>query len=170
MLLLAATVVIAGSTVAARADDILRIGMTASDVPTTTGAPNNGFEGVRFLGYPAFEGLVLWDLSPTGKPAVLRPGPGHASRQPPGAPALQGAVALNVSSPSSDVGVMARYFAASSFSPSRVQLGALARRRIRGGADAALGGNRPGHHRGIVRAQRMSGWSTTLPGSTSCTT
>ena len=56
------------------ADDTLRIAMTASDVPTTTGAPNNGFEGVRFLGYPVFEGLVLWDLSPTGKPAVLRPG------------------------------------------------------------------------------------------------
>ena len=56
------------------ADDVLRIAMTASDVPTTTGAPNNGFEGVRFLGYPSFEGLVLWDLSPTGKPAELRPG------------------------------------------------------------------------------------------------
>ena len=56
------------------ADDTLRIAMTASDVPTTTGAPNNGFEGVRFLGFPEFEGLVLWDLSPTGKPAVLRPG------------------------------------------------------------------------------------------------
>ena len=60
--------------VASAADDTLRIAMTASDVPTTTGAPNNGFEGVRFLGYPAFEGLTLWDLSPTGKPAVLRPG------------------------------------------------------------------------------------------------
>jgi ABC-type transport system substrate-binding protein len=56
------------------ADDTLRIAMTASDVPTTTGAPNNGFEGVRFLGYPIFEGLVLWDLSPTGKLATLRPG------------------------------------------------------------------------------------------------
>ena len=32
---------------------VLRIAMTAADVPTTTGAPNNGFEGVRFLGYPA---------------------------------------------------------------------------------------------------------------------
>jgi hypothetical protein len=32
-------------------------------VPTTTGAPDNGFEGMRFLGYPIFEGLVLWDLS-----------------------------------------------------------------------------------------------------------
>ena len=40
-----------------------------------------------------------------------------ASRQAPDSPSLQGAVALNVPSPSSDVGIMARYFAASSFSP-----------------------------------------------------
>jgi peptide/nickel transport system substrate-binding protein len=37
--------------------------MTASDMPTTTGAPDNGFEGMRFLGYPVYEGLVSWDLS-----------------------------------------------------------------------------------------------------------
>ena len=47
----------------ARGETTLRIAMTASDIPTTTGMPNNGFEGMRFLGYPAFEGLVLWDLS-----------------------------------------------------------------------------------------------------------
>jgi peptide/nickel transport system substrate-binding protein len=43
----------------ARGDEVLRIGMTAADIPTTTGMPNNGFEGMRFLGYPAFEGPVL---------------------------------------------------------------------------------------------------------------
>ena len=46
----------------AQAQGTLRIAMTASDVPTTTGAPDNGFEGLRFLGYPVYEGLVLWDL------------------------------------------------------------------------------------------------------------
>jgi peptide/nickel transport system substrate-binding protein len=30
----------------------LRIAMTASDIPTTTGIPNNGGEGFRFLGFP----------------------------------------------------------------------------------------------------------------------
>ncbi|TNC10972.1 4-phytase [Methylobacterium terricola] len=58
----------------ARAESVLRIGMTAADVPTTTGMPNNGFEGMRFLGYPVFEGLVLWDLSRIDRPAGLRPG------------------------------------------------------------------------------------------------
>ena len=72
--MLYAATMLAAATATANAQDILRIAMTATDVPTTTGAPNNGFEGVRFLGYPEFEGLVLWDLSPTGKPAVLRPG------------------------------------------------------------------------------------------------
>ena len=56
------------------AETTLRIGMTASDIPTTTGMPNNGFEGMRFLGYPVFEGLVLWDLTRNDKMATLRPG------------------------------------------------------------------------------------------------
>jgi peptide/nickel transport system substrate-binding protein len=59
---------------AAQAETTLRIAMTAADVPTTTGMPNNGFEGMRFLGYPIFEGLVLWDLTATDKLAPLRPG------------------------------------------------------------------------------------------------
>src|SRR5215212_12154090 len=59
---------------AALAGGTLRIAMTASDVPTTTGAPDNGFEGMRFLGYPIFEGLVIWDLSRADKLAVIRPG------------------------------------------------------------------------------------------------
>lgn len=55
-------------------DKVLRIGMTASDIPTTTGMPNNGFEGMRFLGFPAFEGLILFDLSKSDQLATLRPG------------------------------------------------------------------------------------------------
>ena len=58
----------------ARGAEVLRIAMTASDIPTTTGMPNNGFEGLRFLGYPIFEGLVLWDLASTDRLAGLRPG------------------------------------------------------------------------------------------------
>ncbi|MBS0519088.1 MAG: ABC transporter substrate-binding protein [Proteobacteria bacterium] len=58
---------------AAYADSTLRIAMTASDIPTTTGMPNNGFEGMRFLGFPIFEGLIAFDLSTTG-PVKLVPG------------------------------------------------------------------------------------------------
>jgi peptide/nickel transport system substrate-binding protein len=59
---------------AAGAQGTLRVAMTASDIPTTTGMPNNGFEGMRFLGYPIFEGLTLWDLSRSDVLAGLRPG------------------------------------------------------------------------------------------------
>jgi peptide/nickel transport system substrate-binding protein len=68
----------------ARSQGVLRIGMTASDVPTTTGMPNNGFEGMRFLGYPAFEGLVLWDLSRSDRLATLRSGLADRWEQAPG--------------------------------------------------------------------------------------
>lgn len=52
----------------------LRIAMTASDVPVSTGMPNNGFEGMRFMGYPIFEPLVDWELSSSDEPAGIRPG------------------------------------------------------------------------------------------------
>ena len=57
----------------ARAQDkVLRIAMTASDIPTATGMPNNGFEGMRFLGFPVFQGLIGFDLTTTG-PVKLVP-------------------------------------------------------------------------------------------------
>src|SRR4030088_3549798 len=62
------------SYIPAMAETTLRIAMTAADIPTATGLPNNGFEGMRFLGYPIFEGLVLWDLTRTDRLAALRPG------------------------------------------------------------------------------------------------
>jgi ABC-type transport system substrate-binding protein len=58
----------------ALAQGTLRIAMTATDVPTTTGVPNNGFEGVRFLGFTAFDALVNWDLTKADVPADIAPG------------------------------------------------------------------------------------------------
>ncbi len=77
---------IAGTVPALAQQKTLRIAMTAADVPTTTGMPNNGFEGMRFLGYPAFEGLVLWDLSDASRPAGLRPGLAERWEQDPADP------------------------------------------------------------------------------------
>src|SRR5579862_8584477 len=54
-------------------EKVLRIAMTASDIPTPTGMPNNGFEGMRFLGFPVFQGLIGFDLTTTG-PVKLVPG------------------------------------------------------------------------------------------------
>jgi peptide/nickel transport system substrate-binding protein len=52
----------------------LRIAMTAADIPTTSGIPNNGGEGYRFLGFPAFDGLIDWDFTHPDKIADLTPG------------------------------------------------------------------------------------------------
>src|SRR5215468_12544203 len=42
---------------------VLRIGMTAADIPYTAGQPDQGFEGYRFVGYQLYDALVRWDLS-----------------------------------------------------------------------------------------------------------
>jgi ABC-type transport system substrate-binding protein len=68
----------------ASAEETLRIAMTAADIPTTTGMPNNGWEGLRFLGYPIFEGLVLWDLTHADRRPTLRPGLAESWEQAPG--------------------------------------------------------------------------------------
>jgi peptide/nickel transport system substrate-binding protein len=52
----------------------LRIAMTAADLPTTSGIPNNGGEGYRFLGFPAFDGLIDWDFTHTDEIAGLTQG------------------------------------------------------------------------------------------------
>ncbi|UFN48805.1 ABC transporter substrate-binding protein [Roseomonas sp. OT10] len=67
---------------------VLRIAMTAADVPTITGMPNNGYEGMRFLGYPVFESLVLWDLSRADVPAPLKPGLAESWAQDPADPKI----------------------------------------------------------------------------------
>lgn len=61
-----------GATPALAQEKVLRIAMTASDIPTTSGMPNNGFEGMRFLGFPIFQGLIGFDLTTT-EPVKLVP-------------------------------------------------------------------------------------------------
>ena len=58
----------------ALAQGTLRIGMTAADIPQTTGQPDQGFEGFRFAGYTIYDALVNWDLSKADTIADIRPG------------------------------------------------------------------------------------------------
>ena len=58
----------------ASAQGTLRIGMTASDIPLTTGQTDQGGEGMRFMGYTVYDGLINWDLSNSDKPSDLVPG------------------------------------------------------------------------------------------------
>src|SRR3546814_171341 len=72
--LLGAAVLTAGLAGPALAQGTLRIGMTASDIPLTTGQTDQGGEGMRFMGYTVYDGLINWDLSKADKPSVLTPG------------------------------------------------------------------------------------------------
>jgi len=59
----------------AQAGGTLTVGMTAGDLPVTTGNPDQGFEGYRFVGYNLHDALVLWDLSGSGEKAPdIKPG------------------------------------------------------------------------------------------------
>jgi len=51
----------------------LRVAMTTSDIPLTTGQPSQGAEGNRFLGITLYDPLVAWDLSKADQPARLKP-------------------------------------------------------------------------------------------------
>src|SRR6267143_1647426 len=58
----------------AAAETVLRIGMTAADIPRTLGQPDQGFEGNRFTGLTMYDALTMWDLSAADKPSVMIPG------------------------------------------------------------------------------------------------
>src|SRR6202166_5306647 len=58
----------------AGAETVLRIGMTAADIPRTLGQPDQGFEGNRFTGLTMYDALTMWDLSSADKPSVVIPG------------------------------------------------------------------------------------------------
>ncbi|MGJ4926749.1 ABC transporter substrate-binding protein [Bradyrhizobium sp. HKCCYLS2038] len=60
--------------VQAGAESVLRIGMTAADIPRTLGQPDQGFEGNRFTGLTMYDALTAWDLSSADKPSVVIPG------------------------------------------------------------------------------------------------
>src|SRR3954447_19654824 len=55
----------------AAAETVLRIGMTAADIPRTLGQPDQGFEGNRFTGLTMYDALTMWDLSSATKASVM---------------------------------------------------------------------------------------------------
>jgi peptide/nickel transport system substrate-binding protein len=58
----------------ARAETVLRVGMTAADIPVTTGQPDQGAEGWRFMGVTVYDTLIAWDLSRSDQATPLTPG------------------------------------------------------------------------------------------------
>ena len=62
-------------TTAAQSQSVLRVAMSAADIPDWTGAPDQGYEGYRFVGFSLYDSLVNWELKKnTDKAADIRPG------------------------------------------------------------------------------------------------
>jgi peptide/nickel transport system substrate-binding protein len=57
----------------ARAETVLRIAMTAADIPDWRGQPDQGFEGNRFVANSLYDPLISWDLSSSDKEVIVRP-------------------------------------------------------------------------------------------------
>src|SRR6202048_1405715 len=58
----------------AHAETVLRVAMTAGDIPGWTGQQDQGFEGFRFVGWSIYDSFINWDLSRSDVEAPLRPG------------------------------------------------------------------------------------------------
>jgi len=58
----------------ARAESVLRVAMTAGDIPDWTGQHDQGFEGYRFVGWSLYDALINWDLSRSDREAPMTPG------------------------------------------------------------------------------------------------
>jgi ABC-type transport system substrate-binding protein len=69
----AAIAVCLTTTTTALAAGTHRIGMTASDIPLTTGQTDQGGEGQRFMGYTVYNSLIEWDLTKADKASGLVP-------------------------------------------------------------------------------------------------
>ena len=73
-LAIASVIAIGAFAGSASAESVLRVAMTAADIPDYTGAPDQGYEGYRFAGYTLYDTLALWDLSSSDKAADIMPG------------------------------------------------------------------------------------------------
>ncbi len=71
---LLAAALAAGLAHPAASQGTITVAMTAGDIPVTTGNPDQGFEGFRFVALNLYDALIGWDLSSADKPSTLRPG------------------------------------------------------------------------------------------------
>ena len=54
-------------------EKVLRVAMTLSDIPQTTGQATQGAEGIRFMNIPMYDSLIRWDLDQSERPTRLIP-------------------------------------------------------------------------------------------------
>ena len=71
--MLLAVLAVALSPVAARAETVVRYGISMADIPLTTGQPDRGAGAYQFTGYTIYDPLISWDMSTADRPGKLVP-------------------------------------------------------------------------------------------------
>src|SRR5215475_6161478 len=62
------------SAVSARAETIVRYGISMADIPLTTGQPDRGAGAYQFTGYTIYDPLISWEMGISDRPGKLVPG------------------------------------------------------------------------------------------------
>ena len=71
LFLAAAFTIAAGS---ARAESVIRYGISLADIPLTSGQPDRGAGAYQFTGYTIYDPLVAWEMNVADRPGKLVPG------------------------------------------------------------------------------------------------
>ena len=60
--------------VTAKAETVVRYGISMADIPLTTGQPDRGAGGYQFTAYTIYDPLVAWEMDVADRPGKLVPG------------------------------------------------------------------------------------------------
>src|SRR3954467_8369532 len=58
----------------ARAESVVRYGISMADIPLTTGQPDRGAGAYQFTAYTIYDPLVAWEMDVADRPGKLVPG------------------------------------------------------------------------------------------------
>ncbi|MBV9077578.1 MAG: ABC transporter substrate-binding protein [Methylobacteriaceae bacterium] len=72
--LFAASLALLTSAAIARADSVVRYGISLADIPLTSGQPDRGAGAYQFTGYTIYDPLVAWEMNVADRPGKLVPG------------------------------------------------------------------------------------------------
>ena len=73
-ILVAALASAVGAAVPAKAEQVVRYGISMADIPLTTGQPDRGAGAYQFTGFTIYDPLVAWEMDVSDRPGKLVPG------------------------------------------------------------------------------------------------
>src|ERR1700720_1405681 len=62
------------SAISARAETVVRYGISMADIPLTTGQPDRGAGAYQFTAYTIYDPLIAWEMDVADRPGKLVPG------------------------------------------------------------------------------------------------